>query len=122
MRNMQGPTSLRVAAILYIILGVYTLAFPVLYDPSLFPLYIIGILSILSGLGTVLLKKWALWISVPLFPVMLLLSIVTLSYSVTVVGFYPDWETTLFHISLIIYLILTILGFLQVVDKRRELK
>ena len=119
---MQGPTGLRVAAIFYIILGIYMLAFPVLYDPSLYPLYIIGILSILSGVGILLLKKWALWISVALFPVMLMLSIVTLYYSVSVVGFYPDWESTVFHISLIAYLILTIIAFLLVVDRRREFK
>jgi hypothetical protein len=119
---MQGPIGLRVAAVLYFMLGIYLLAFPILYDTSIFALYIVGGLSILCGAGIMLLKKWTLWISVVLFPVMLALSVVSLYYSVSVSGFYPDWERTLFHISLIVYLLLTVLAFLLVVDKRRDFK
>jgi hypothetical protein len=53
---------------------------------------------------------------------MLVLSIVTLYYSASVVGFYPDWQTTLFHLSLIGYLVLAVLAFLLIVDKKREFK
>ena len=119
---MQGPTGLRIAAVFYIILGIYALAFPVMYDLSLYPMYIIGVLSILCGAGVLLLKKWGLWISAVLFPVMLMLSMVTLYYSASVGGFYPDWERALFNVSLILYLVLAALGFLLVADKRRELK
>jgi uncharacterized protein (DUF983 family) len=77
---MQGSTGLRVAAIFYVLLGVYMLAFPVAFDPSTYPLYIIGVLSIVAGAGTILMKKWGLWIAVLVFPVMLVLSIVTLYY------------------------------------------
>lgn len=119
---MQGPIGLRVAAILYMVLGIYAFVFPLLYDVSLLFLYIVGGLSILCGIGAMLLKKWGLWVSVALFPVMLTLSIVTLYYSVISLGFYPDWERALFNISLVIYLVLSVLGFLLVVDKRRDLK
>ena len=71
MSDMQGPIGLRIAAVFYIILGVYALVFPVLYDPSLYALYIVGGLSILCGAGVILLKKWALWITAILFPIML---------------------------------------------------
>lgn len=119
---MQGPIGLRVAAILYMVLGIYALVFPLLYDPSILFLYIVGGLSIICGIGTMLLKKWGLWISVALFPVMLMLSIVTFYYSISSLGFYPDWERALFNTSLVIYMILSVLGFLLVVDKRRDLK
>jgi hypothetical protein len=119
---MQGSTGLRIAAIFYILLGIYTLAFPVAFDPAAYPFYIIGVLSIVAGAGAILVKKWGLWIAVLLFPVMLVLSIVTLYYSASVVGFYPDWQATLFHLSLIGYLVLAVLAFLLIVDKKREFK
>ena len=119
---MQGSTGLRVASIFYILLGIYTLAFPVAFDPSAYPFYIIGVLSIIAGAGAMFVKKWGLWIGVLLFPVMLVLSIVTLYYSASVVGFYPDWQTILFHLSLIGYLVLAVLAFLLIVDKKREFK
>jgi hypothetical protein len=122
MSDMKGLTDLRIAAIIYMVLGVYALVFPIVYDISLYPLYIVGGLSILCGAGVLLLKKWAVWISAALFPVMLMLSIATLYYSVSVAGFYPDWERMLFHLSLVIYLILSIVGFLLVIDKRKDLK
>jgi len=122
MNDMQGPVSLRIAAVFYLVLGVYVLVFPSLYDTSLFSLYVVGALSILCGVGVLLLKKWALWGSTLLFPVMLALSSVTLFYSSSMVGFYPDWKRALFHLSLMLYLVLTILALLMVVDKRREFK
>jgi hypothetical protein len=122
MRSMQSPIGLRIAAISYLILGIYALVFPVLYDPALFPLYIIGILSIICGVGVMLLRKWALWISAIIFPIMVAVSSVTVYYSVNELGFYPDWESALFNTSLILYLVLAILALLLVLDKRRELK
>ncbi|GEM_PF-3228213 len=115
-------TGLLVASAIFILLGVYGLAFSAIYDVGLIPLLILSLASVVTGLGVFLGRRFALWLSLLLFPLAIVETLSTLFYSVTMSGWYSSDMVTLFNASLIMYVIGLVVALLLVIDKRSELK
>jgi hypothetical protein len=115
-------TGLVVASAIFILLGVYGLVFSALYDLGLIPLIVLSLVSIVTGLGVFLGRRFALWLSLLLFPLAIVETFSTLFYSVTLSGGYSSDIVTVFNASLILYAIGLVISLLLVIDKRSQLK
>jgi nitrogen fixation/metabolism regulation signal transduction histidine kinase len=115
-------TGLVVASAIFILLGVYGLVFSALYDLGLIPLIVLSLVSIVTGLGVFLGRRFALWLSLLLFPLAIVETFSTLFYSVTLSGWYSSGLVTVFNASLILYAIGLVISLLLVIDKRGQLK
>ncbi|MCJ7456402.1 hypothetical protein MUP07_06620 [Candidatus Bathyarchaeota archaeon] len=115
-------TGLVVASAIFILLGVYGLVFSALYDLGLIPLIVLSLVSIVTGLGVFLGRRFALWLSLLLFPLAIVETFSTLFYSVTLSGWYSSDIVTVFNASLILYAIGLVISLLLVIDKRSQLK
>jgi len=113
---------LLVASAIFIVLGIYGLAFSALYDPTLIPLIAISLVSIAAGLGALFGRRFALWLALLLFPLGVTEAVATLSYSVTVFGWYANSWVAAFNASLILYTMGLVVSLLLVVDRRSQLK
>ncbi|HUK49579.1 MAG TPA: hypothetical protein VLV18_00985 [Terriglobales bacterium] len=108
--------------IFYAVGGIYMLGFWALYGRSTYPLLALGVVSILISGALYALSKWAYWIGVFSFPLLLIEFIFSLNFSVSIVGWYPNIPTGAFNASMIIYLVFLCLAVLFLVDKRNTLK
>lgn len=115
-------TGLVVASAIFILLGVYGLVFSALYDLGLIPLIVLSLVSIVTGLGVFLGRRFALWLSLLLFPLAIVETFSTLFYSVTLSGWYSSDIVTVFNASLILYATGLVISLLLVIDKRGQLK
>jgi len=115
-------TGLLVASAIFILLGVYGLVFSALYDLGLIPLIVLSLVSIVTGLGVFLGRRFALWLSLLLFPLAIVETFSTLFYSVTLSGWYSSDIVTVFNASLILYAVGLVISLLLVIDKRGQLK
>lgn len=115
-------TGLVVASAIFILLGVYGLVFSALYDLGLIPLIVLSLVSIVTGLGVFLGRRFALWLSLLLFPLAIVETFSTLFYSVTLSGWYSSDIVTVFNASLILYATGLVISLLLVIDKRSQLK
>ena len=106
----------------YAVGGVYMLAFWALYGRSAYPLLALGVVSVIVSAALYVLSKWAYWIGLFSFPLLLIEFIFSLNFSVGVVGWYPNIPTAVFNASMILYLIFLCLSVLFLVDKRNSLK
>jgi len=108
--------------VFYAVGGVYLLVFWVLYGLSAYHLLALGVASLVICAALYAMSKWAYWLGLFTFPLLLLEFIYALIFSVGVVGWYPNIPTALFNASMIIYLIFLCFSFLFLVDKRNTLK
>jgi hypothetical protein len=115
-------TGLLVASAIFIILGGYGLVFSALYDPSLIPLIALSLASIAAGLGALLERRFALWLSLLIFPLGIVEALATLSYSVRMSDWYPSDIVGVFNASLILYAVGFVVSLVLVIDKRGQLK
>jgi hypothetical protein len=102
--------------------GVYILAFWTLFAPSAYQLLALGIASILVAALLFRLSKWAYWLGLFTFPLLLLEFAYALTFSVNVVGWYPNAAVVAFNASMVAYLVLLCLSFLLLIDRRNALK
>jgi len=117
------PVGLSFSSFFYAISGLYYLIYPlVVQDTTLYPLYIIGVLSIVGSVGIMRVTRWGLWVGLALFP----LQIVAPSFALMTALQYPgvaSSSTALVYIaSLVILMFFASLTFLLVLDKRRSFK
>jgi hypothetical protein len=117
------PVGLSFSSFFYAISGLYYLIYPlVVQDTTLYPLYIIGALSIVGSVGIMRVTRWGLWVGLALFP----LQIVAPSFALMTALQYPgvaSSSTALVYIaSLVILMFFASLTFLLVLDKRRSFK
>jgi hypothetical protein len=115
-------TGLLVASAILFVLGAYGLVFSALYDTGLIPLIALSVVSLATGLGVLLGRRFGLWLTLLLFPLGIVEAIATLLYSVTLSGWYPNNPVTAFNSSLILYAIGLVISLLLVIDKRGQLK
>ncbi len=115
-------TGLLVASGIFILLGAYGLVFSALYDLGLIPLIALSLASIAAGLGAFFGRRFALWLAVLLFPPGAVETLSTLSYSVTVSGWYTNSAVAIFNASLILYIVGLVISLLLVLDRRSQLK
>lgn len=115
-------TGLLVASAIFIVLGAYGLVFSALYDLGLIPLIALSLALVGAGLGAFLGRRFALWLALVLFPLGVVEVLSTLSYSVTLFGWYANTAAGVFNASLILYIVGLVVSLLLVVDKRGQLK
>jgi len=111
-----------VAGAIFFVLGGYGLVFSALYDMGLVPLIALSLVSLATGVGVLLGRRFGLWLTLLLFPLGLVEVVATLLYSVTLSGWYSNDAVLAFNASLILYAIGLIISLLLVVDKRSQLK
>lgn len=116
------PTGIVVATAIFLLEGIYNVAFPALFDPSLIPLIGIGAVCFVTSAGLFLKRKFAFYLALLLFPIMLTQGALTLYTNVNSVGWRPDYATATFNASLIAYMLGLLLALLLVLDKRAILR
>ena len=121
--GLVRPIGLSFSSFFYAMSGLYYLIYPlVVQDTTLYPLYIIGALSIVGSVGIMRVTRWGLWVGLALFP----LQIVAPSFALMTALQYPgvaSSSTALVYIaSLVILMFFASLTFLLVLDKRRSFK
>jgi hypothetical protein len=115
-------TGLIVASAILFVLGGYGLVFSALYDMGLIPLIALSVVSLATGVGVLLGRRFGLWLTLLLFPLGIVEAISTLLYSVTLSGWYSNNIVAAFNASLILYAVGLVISLLLVIDKRGQLK
>jgi len=111
-----------IPTVFYGVGGVYILAFWGIFSPSAYHLLALGIASLLIAILLFTLSKWAYWIGLFTFPLLLVEFALALTFSVNIVGWDPSSSVALFNGTMVAYLILLCFSFLLLVDRRNVLK
>jgi hypothetical protein len=115
-------TGLIVASAIFFVLGAYGLVFSALYDMGLIPLIALSVVSLATGVGVLLGRRFGLWLTLLLFPLGIVEAAATLLYSVTLSGWYSNSIVAAFNASMILYAVALAISLLLVIDKRGQLK
>src|SRR5947199_490457 len=115
------PVGLSFSSFFYAASGLYYLIYPiVIQDTKLYPLYIIGALSIVGSVGIMRVTRWGLWVGLALFP----LQIVAPAFALMTTLQYPGVDSRsiakAYILSLVILFFLASSTFLFVLVKRRN--
>lgn len=102
--------------------GIYILAFWAVFSLSAYHMLALGIASILVAVLLVSLSKWAYWIGLFTFPLLIIEFVYALMFSVNIAGWDPNAPVAAFNASMVLYLILLCLSFLLLIDRRNTLK
>ena len=108
--------------VFYAVGGAYMLAFWGLFDRTAYHLIVLGGVSIVIAVALYLLSRWAYWLGLFTFPLLLTVFALALLSSVNLIGWYPDLPSGLFHASMIAYLVFLVFAFILLIDKRNTLK
>jgi chromate transport protein ChrA len=80
------------------------------------------VVSLATGIGVLLGRRFGLWLTLLLFPLGIVEAIATLFYSVTLAGWYSNDMVAAFNASLVLYAVGLVISLLLVIDKRSQLK
>lgn len=117
------PIGLTISSFFFAASGVYYLIYPIIVgDPTLWPLYILGGLSIVGSFGVLKMTRWGLWLGLGLFLPQLIapvFAVITVLYSP---GVFQQILSIAFVVSLFVLMFFAALTFLLVLDKRSDFK
>ncbi len=117
------PVGLSISSFFYAASGIYYLAFPIAaQDPSIWPLYLIGVLSLLGSFGVLRMTRWGLWLGLGLFLPQLVAPLFALLTTLTYPGIAQQPIAIAFVASLAVLMFFASLTFLLILDKRRSFK
>ncbi len=117
------PIGLSFSSFFYAASGVYYLVYPfVAGDTTLYPLYIIGALSIIGAVGIMRVWRWGLWIGLALFPLQIVAPAFALMAALQYPGVASSASALIYVASLAVLMFFASLTFLLVLDKRRTFK
>ena len=102
--------------------GVYMLAFWAVFNPSAYQLLALGAVSIVIAATLFLMSRWAYWLGLFTFPLLVAEFVYALTFSVDVVGWYPNPIVSVFNASMVVYLFFLCFSFLLLIDRRNTLK
>jgi len=108
--------------VFYAVGGVYMLAFWGLFDRAAYHLLVLGGVSIIIAVALYSLSRWAYWLGLFTFPLLFALFAYALTFSVNVVGWYPNITNALLNASMILYLVFLTLSLVLLIDRRNTLK
>jgi len=108
--------------VFYAVGGAYLLAFWALFDTTAYHLILLGGVSIIIAVALYLLSRWAYWLGLFTFPLLLTVFVFALVSSVNLVGWSPDLPSGVFQASMIAYLVFLVFAFILLIDKRNTLK
>ncbi len=122
-RSVLRPIGLSFSSFFYAASGVYYLVYPfVAGDTTLYPLYIIGALSIIGSVGIMRVWRWGLWIGLALFPLQIVAPAFALMAALQYPGVASNASALIYVASLAVLMFFASLTFLLVLDKRRTFK
>ena len=117
------PVGLSFSSFFYAAAGVYYLLFPLVADQTnVWPLYVIGGLSLLGSLGVFKMTRWGLWFGLLLFLPQIVAPAFALLAALAVPAVAQQPISIAFVASLIILMFFASLTFLLILDKRRTFK
>ncbi len=117
------PIGLSIASFYFAASGVYYLVYPIVNtDPTIWPLYVLGALSLLGAFGVVRMTRWGLWLGLGLFLPQLIAPVTVLMEVLAFPGVLQQALTIAFVVSLFVLMFFDSLTFLLVLDKRRSFK
>ncbi len=108
--------------VFYAVGGVYMLAFWGIFSPSAYHLLALGAVSVLIAAALYSLSRWAYWLGLFTFPLLAAEFIYALTFSVNVVGWFPNPTVAVFNTSMVVYLFFLCFSFLLLIDRRNILK
>ena len=121
--GLVRPVGLSFSSFFYAASGLYYLIYPlVVQDTTLYPLYIIGALSIVGSVGIMRVTRWGLWVGLALFPLQIVAPAFALMTALQYPGVASSSTALAFIVSLVILMFFASLTFLLVLDKRRRFK
>jgi len=111
-----------IASIFYLATGIVFL-YELMFEPGLFHLGLLGVLSLISAYGILKTRKWTLWFIIALFVIGTTFALITLYYSlISYNSLFPNMEVSLLNACLIIYTILTWIFSIYIMAKRKTLE
>ena len=117
------PVGLSISSFFYAAAGAYYLVYPlVVSDPTIWPLYIIGGLSLIGSLGVLKMTRWGLWLGLALFLPQVVAPAFALMAAWTAPGILQQPLSIAFVASLFVLMFFATLTFLLILDKRRDFK
>jgi hypothetical protein len=116
--QMTQGDSLIVAAACFFAYGIVNLAVFVLSGFGMFYIAILGLACLTSGWGIQQSKRWALWFSIAITPLLLVTGVNTLLSWIGFVGFGSDLTILLVHLGLILYAGLSVYMFFYLLSKQ----
>jgi hypothetical protein len=115
------PVGLSISSFFYGAAGVYYLVYPlVVMDPTIWPLYIIGGLSLVGSFGVLRMTRWGLWLGLGLFLPQVVAPAFALMATWTAPGIFQQPLSIAFVASLFVLMFFATLTFLLILDKRRD--
>ena len=106
------------AAGFYVAAGLYLLAFALTPNMNLLILSLLGVASVLAGLGLYMLKRWAFWLAIAVFPLLATFALSTLLFSISIPSEKASLMTTLLNTSLAALGGLSFFAIFAVLDNR----
>jgi hypothetical protein len=117
------PVGLSFSAFFYAASGLYYLIYPfVVQDTSLYPLYVVGALSIAGSVGIMRVTRWGLWVGLALFPLQIVAPAFALMAALQYPGVASSASALAYIASLVVLMFFASLTFLLVLDKKRAFK
>ena len=111
-----------IPTVFYAVGGVYILVFWAVFSLAAYHLLALGIASIFVAVLLFSLSKWAYWIGLFTFPLLIVEFLYALMFSVNIAGWDPNALVAAFNASMVVYLGLLCLSFLLLLDRRNTLK
>lgn len=102
----------------YVAAGVYLLAFTLTPNMNLLILPLLGVASVLAGLGLYMLKRWAFWLAIAVFPLLATFALSTLLFSINIPSEEASLMATLLNTSLAALGVLSFFAIFAVLDNR----
>lgn len=117
------PVGLSFSSFFYAAAGIYYLLFPIVStDPTVWPSYVIGGLSLVGSLGVLKMTRWGLWLGLLLFPPQVVAAFYIASAALGSPGVLQQPIAIAFVASLFILMFFASVTFLLILDKRRTFK
>ncbi|HEX4922403.1 MAG TPA: hypothetical protein VFV92_16890 [Candidatus Bathyarchaeia archaeon] len=117
------PIGLSISSLFYAVAGVYYLAYPLaVQDAGIWPLYVIGALSLLGSFGVMRMTRWGLWLGLGLFLPQVIAPAFALMAALSISGVTQEPIAIAFVASLFVLILFASLSFLLILDKRRTFK
>lgn len=116
------PFGLSFSLVAYAFAGAYYLVYPLFQDVGLYPLYVIGSLSLIGSWGLMTMKRWGLWLGLALYPAQIVAPTFALLSTLEGPGLLSDYVALAFVGSLVVLIFITTLSFLFILDKRKSFK
>jgi hypothetical protein len=116
------PIGVSFSVLAFAIAGVYYLVYTVVQDPSLYPLYLIGGLSLVACLGLMRMTRWGLWLGLLMYPPQVIAPTLALMTTLETPAFTTNYVAIIFVASLVALIFITTLSFLFILDKRKSFK